>query len=375
MPNPAMRITDIDLAVVKLPLERPQATAIHRFDHVAALLVTVHTDAGVSGEGYAFCFDIERMQSIAALARSLKSHYVGRDPHDVEALWAEAFRSLNFYGQAGIAVISLTPFDVACWDVIGKAANRPLYQLFGACRSSVPIYASGGLWLSHTQAELEAEARAFLEQGFKAMKLRLGSARWQDDVKRVECVRAAIGDDIALMVDANQGLTPDKAIRLGRELERFNLVWFEEPLPTWDDAGNAALAAALDTAIASGETEYTRYGVRRMVEARAADIMMPDLQRMGGYTEMRKATDYLAARDVPVSPHIFTEHSMHIVASSRHGMYCESFPWFEPLFRQKVTLDEKGHAPMPTGPGVGFEFDWDRLESMRVGSPVLDERN
>lgn len=366
-----MRITGIELSVVKLPLERPQTTAIHRFDHVAALLVTVRTDTGLSGEGYAFCFDVERMQSIAALAQSLKSLYLGRDPHDVEALWAEAFRSLNFYGQAGIAVIAMTPFDVACWDLVGKAAGRPLYQLFGACRTSVPIYASGGLWLSAKPGQLQEEARAFLAQGFKAMKLRIGSARWQDDVARVECVREVIGPEIALMVDANQGLTPEKAIRLGRALERFDLVWFEEPLPTWDDAGNAALANALDTAIASGETEFTRYGVRRMVEARAADIMMPDLQRMGGFTEMRKAASYLAARDVPVSPHIFTEHSMHIVASSRHGLYCESFPWFEPLFKQKVQLDEHGHAAMPKGPGVGFEFDWERLDALKVASPVL----
>ncbi|MFL9900552.1 mandelate racemase/muconate lactonizing enzyme family protein [Paraburkholderia fungorum] len=361
-----IRITGIELAAVKLPLERPQTTAIHRFDHVAALLVTITTDAGITGEGYAFSFDIERMQSIAALAQSLKKLYIGRDPHDVEALWAETFRSLNFYGQGGIAVIAMTPFDVACWDIIGKAAQRPLYQLFGACRSSVPIYASGGLWLSSTLEELGAEAKKFLAQGFRAMKLRLGSPRWQQDVARVECVRDAIGEDIALMVDANQGLTPDKAIRLGRALEKFNLVWFEEPLPTWDDAGNAALTAALDTAIASGETEYTRYGVRRMVEARAANIMMPDLQRMGGYTEMRKVAGYLATRDVPISPHIFTEHSMHIVASAQNGLYCESFPWFEPLFQQKVTLDSDGRAALPKRPGVGFEFDWNRLESLRV---------
>ena len=125
----------------------------------------------------------------------------------------------------------MNPLDIACWDIIGKAAERPLYQLWGACRDRVPVYASAGLWMSSGLDELRAEARAFLEQGFKAMKVRLGSARWQDDVARVEALRDVIGDDIALMADSNQGLDLPRALRLGRALERFELKWYEEPLP------------------------------------------------------------------------------------------------------------------------------------------------
>lgn len=361
-----IRITDVRIAIVELPLEKPLRTAIHEISRAATLMVSIDTDAGLTGEGYGFCFDLAKLKSIAQMCESLRSHLIGRDPHDIEAIWAGMFRSLNFYGQAGVAVLAMSPLDIACWDLIGKAAGRPLYKLFGACRDRVPVYASAGLWLSSDIAELRSEAAGFVRQGFKAMKMRLGSPRWQDDVARVEAVRDVIGPDFTLMADANQSLSAIAALRLARALEPCRLAWFEEPMPTWCHKETAALALALDTPIANGETEYTRYGVRTMVEAGAADILMPDLQRMGGYTEMRKAMAYLATLDIPVAPHIFTEHSLHLVASSPNAIYAEHMPWFEPLFQERMTLGSDGLVDLPQGPGVGFRFDWDAVDRWRV---------
>lgn len=361
-----MRVTQLHTKMVSLPLEAPLRTAIHEISSVCCLLVTLDTDAGLSGEGYGFCFHPERLQSLAQFVDSLAPLVVGRDPHHVEEIWADTLRELNFYGQAGIAVLAMNPIDIALWDLVGKAAGQPLYRLWGACRDRVPAYASGGLWLSTPAGELEAEARGFLDQGFRAMKLRLGSARWQDDVARVEAVRGAIGPDIALMVDANQGLDLARALKLGRELGRFDLVWYEEPVPTWNDDAHRALARALDVSLASGESEYTVRGIRRMVENGCADILMPDLQRMGGYTEMRRAAHYLAAMDIPLSPHIFTEHSLHVLASSPNGFYAEHMPWFAPLFREEMEIDADGMVGLPAGPGTGFTFDSDRIEAFRL---------
>ncbi len=361
-----MRITDLRIAAAELPLSKPLRTAIHEIRNVCCLLLTLETDTGLQGEGYGFAFNMDRLRSTIRFIESLRTHVVGRDPHDVEAIWSDLFRAFNFHGQAGVAILAVNPIDIACWDIVGKAAGRPLFKLFGAHRDRVPVYASGGLWLSSNPQELADEARQFLAQGFKAMKLRLGSPRWQEDVLRVEAVRDAIGPDVALMVDANQGLDPTRAIRLGRALERFDLVWFEEPLPTWDDDGNAELARALDVPIASGETEYTRYGIRRMAERKAADILMPDLQRMGGYTEMRKAVHYLAANDLRVAPHIFTEHSLHIVASAPNAIYAEHMPWFAPLFCEQMELDSAGMVSLPDRPGIGFTFNWDEIEGHRM---------
>jgi L-alanine-DL-glutamate epimerase-like enolase superfamily enzyme len=179
------------------------------------------------------------------------------------------------------------------------------------------------VWLSSNITELEQKAKALVSAGFKAMKLRLGSKRWQDTVNRVAAVNNAIGGDMRLMVDVNQGLSVGNALRLGRALDSFGLAWFEEPVPTWNDARSAAIAPRLDTLVASRETEYTRYGIKRMVEAQCADIHILDLQRMGGYTETCKVIQYLVAHGLPKAPHIFTEHSLHLVAAAANATWCE----------------------------------------------------
>jgi len=194
------------------------------------------------------------------------------------------------------------------------------------------------------------------------MKIRLGATHWRDDVARVQAVREVIGDDITLMADANQGMDLDRALRLGRKLAHFDLAWFEEPVPTWNDDHAAELVRRLPMPVASGETEYTRYGIRRMARERAASVFMPDLQRMGGYTEMLKAVRYLAAHDLPVSPHIFTEHSLHIVAAASNATWGEHMPWFEPLFHERMTIDADGCVAVPDRPGVGFTFNWDAID-------------
>lgn len=361
-----LRITAVNTAMVALPLERTLKTSIHEISTVCCLLVTIQTNTGLVGEGYGFCFDPGRLAAIKQFTDTLAPIVLGRDPHEVQAFWRAFIRGTNFYGQSGISVIAYNPIDVACWDLIGKAAGRPLHQLFGTCRTRVPVYASAGLWLSSSRDELCEEARGFVQQGFKAMKMRLGSSDWREDVSRAEAIRAIIGPDITLMADANQGLTAAQALRLGRALVPVDLAWFEEPVPTWDDQAAAMLVRKLDTPIASAETEYTAVGIRRMVEHGAATVFMPDLQRMGGYTEMMKVARYLGAMDLPMAPHIFTEHSLHVVAASPHATWCEHMPWFAPLFNEKMAVESDGTVCVPDRPGAGFTFNWDRIDSMRI---------
>lgn len=366
-----VRITAMRTALVRLPLERTLKTSIHDISSVCCLLVTLETNVGIVGEGYGFCFDVRRLAAISQFTQTLAPIVVGQDPHNVRRFWADFLKSCNFYGQSGVAILAYNPIDIACWDLVGKLADRPLYQLFGAYRERVPVYASGGLWLSSSQSELCAEAQAFVAQGFKAMKMRLGSRDWRQDVARVEAVRGTIGPDITLMADVNQGLDGTKALRLGKALEPFDLEWFEEPVPTWDDDAGAMLVRKLDIAVASGETEYTSHGIRRMARHGAATVFMPDLQRMGGYTEMMNAVHYLGARDLAVAPHIFTEHSLHIVAAAANATWCEHMPWYAPLFNQKMTIETDGMVRVPDRPGVGFTFDWDNIEKYRVSDSDL----
>ena len=250
----------------------------------------------------------------------------------------------------------------------GKALGVSLGDLLGRKRDKIPAYASGGLWTSMSITELQAEAKSFLSQGFKAMKMRVGLPDIGEDVERVAAVRETIGNDIILMVDANQGLNVTKAIRLGRQLEKYNLAWFEEPVQAYDLAGSAVVANALDTPIASGETEYTRYGFHDMLEKKSADILMPDLERVGGVSEWLKVAHMAAAKDIPVSPHIFTEHSLQLCAAVSNVNYAEHMPWFTGLFKEKMELVD-GEIIIPNRPGMSFSFDPDAVERFTISLP------
>jgi L-alanine-DL-glutamate epimerase-like enolase superfamily enzyme len=350
---------------VEIPLDKPIRTAIHDVRTLGCVLVYLDTDEGTSGEAYNFTMNAARLDILQAMIESLAPHVVGRDPHAVEGIWDAMWRDINFFGHKGVSIFAISTLDTACWDLVGKAAGQPLYKLFGSCRDSVAVYASGGLWLSLSIDELVAESRAFLADGFRAMKMRVGKDRIDEDVERVAAVREAIGPDVALMADANQGFSVGHAVRLGRRLEEFRLEWFEEPVPAWDLEGHAAVAAALDTPIASGETEYTRYGMRDMLTAKAADILMPDLQRIGGLTELRRVASLALSWDIPISTHIFTEQSLSIAGSATNCIYLEHMPWFEILYREKMSLVD-GRMAMPEGDGLGFSFDADAVDRYRI---------
>jgi L-alanine-DL-glutamate epimerase-like enolase superfamily enzyme len=357
-----MKITDVRTALVDIPLPAPVKTAIHDIRSAGAVLVSVDTDDSVTGEGIVFAMNGDRLDALDKTVRGLAPRVIGRDPAHVEAIWQDIYG--NDRGNDTVAVLSA--FDTACWDIVGKALDWPLYRIFGASRERVPTYASGGLWLSRTIDELVAEARDFVAAGFRAMKLRVGNARPLDDVERAAAVREAIGPDIALMVDANQGFDAAQAIALGRALAPFDIGWFEEPVAATDRAGHAEVRAAVPMAVASGENEFTRYGIRALIEAGGADVLMPDLQRIGGLTEMRRAAALAAAYDLPVSTHIFTEQSLSLAGSAPNCMSVEHMPWFAPLYREKVVLED-GDLLMPTGPGLGFTFDPDSVDRYRIG--------
>lgn len=355
------RITDITTKRVDLPLDIPVITPMHEIRSISCLLVTITAENGVSGEGFAFCFGRERLLVIEAMVHALRSEINGANALDPAALWENIFKSQNFFGYAGIAVIAMSPIDMACWDIVGKTRGQPLSAVFGHTREKVPAYASGGLFLYTETEALEGEARGLMDQGFKAMKLRLGDLPVSKNIERVEAVRAAIGPDIGLMVDVNQGLSVADAMALGRELERFDLLWYEEPIPTWDHHGHAELTANLKTPVASGETEYLRFGIRNMIERRSADILMPDMQRLGGFTDFLRSIEDIKAANLRWSPHLFTEHSLHLVTDGCDIV--EHMPWFTPLFREKLELDDDGMLEVPTRPGIGFSFDLDALEA------------
>ncbi len=351
-----MKITKVETLPLVMPLDEPIGSALGPMHSFGCVLVFVHDDAGRVGENLIFTLNDRRTRVLRQMVDELADVLVGHDAGHIAGFWARAWKDINFLGHKGVPVVGISALDGALWDLLGKTTGQPLYRLLGGARDRVPAYHSGGLWLSRSQDELVREARSFIDAGFRAMKMRLGSADPAVDLARVRAVREAIGPDIRLMADANQSLTESQAIRLGRGLEAFDLTWFEEPLPAWDVEGLARVAAALDTPIASGETEYTRYGFRRMLELRSADVLMPDLQRVGGVSEFMRVGHMAESHDIPVSSHLFPEASIQVLGALANASYLEYMPWFSPLFNEQLTF-ENGDAVVPERPGFGFTFD------------------
>lgn len=355
-----MRVSAVETQPVVVRLGRPIGSALGQIAKFGCILVTVRTDGGITGENLIFTLNDRRTAVLRQMVDELADVAVGQDAGHIAGFWARAWKDVNFLGHKGVPVAGISAIDGALWDALGKTVGLPLYRLLGGAQDRVPAYHSGGLWLSRSVDELVEEAQGFVAQGFRAMKMRLGLPDPADDIARVKAVRDAIGPDVKLMADANQGLTEAQAIRLGRRLEPFDLTWFEEPLPAWDLDGLARVAAALDTPIASGETEYTRYGFRRMLELRSADILMPDLQRVGGVSEFMRVGHMAESHDIAVSSHLFPETSVQVLGALSNATFLEYMPWFSPLYNEALEFRD-GSAVVPERPGWGFTFNRDYI--------------
>jgi len=352
-----MKITKLRTQVVEFPYNPPMGLSANNFLRTGScVLVFLESDQGAVGEGLVYAFNGDRIKLYHDLVASFASLLTGKDPTQSGAIFAALWGNIRTLGQSGFAVNAIAGLDMALWDLRAKLAGLNVANLIGACRTTMPVYHSGDYWSTLTLDEIQNNAAAQMKQGFRAFKLRL-TGQNADDIARVKAMRAVIGPKNALLVDLNQRSTVTNAIRLGRALEEFDLTWFEEPLPWHDHAGEAEIAAALDTPVASGESVYTSRGILEMLKARACDIVMPDLQHMGGPTEFLKAAHYAQAFNTPVSNHCFTEMSMSLLAAIPHANWVEHMPWLEPVYRERIELNKDGHAVMPTAPGWGFSFD------------------
>lgn len=361
-----MRVTGLRTMVVEIPLERPtQNSSGVRNDRVACVLIFLDTDAGVTGESFVFTNGGRRIEVLETMIASLAPAVVGEDVRYAERLWDRLWKELYFLGHQGVTVFGLAAIDTAMWDAKGKALGQSVAHLLGAAHERVPVYCSAGLWLSATPDELAAEAAGYVARGFKGVKMRVGKPHVEEDVERAAAVRKAIGPGVALMCDASRGFTADHAIRLGRRLEAFDLTWFEEPVAPYDYQGSARVAAALDTPIASGETEATRYGFRSMLEAGSADIWMADLARVGGVSEFVKVAHLAAAHDIAISNHLFTEQSLCLLGAFANATWLEFMPWTSGLYREAIAVED-GHVTVPDRPGLGFTFDPDAVDRHRI---------
>jgi len=308
-------------------LELPQSS-MPAFTFHAWLIVEIFTDAGLVGLGNGALAPQVTKQVIDLY---LKPLLIGQDPWDVERLWQHMYRKTIAFGRKGIGMVAISAVDIALWDLMGKSAKQPVFRLLGGkTKEHIPVYASR---LYSTELDqLAAEARRYKEEGFRAMKLRFGwgprdgADGMRRNIDLVRTVRETIGDGIDLMADAYMGWTLDYAKRMLPLLDPFHLRWLEEPVIPDDIRGYAELKSAGRVPIAGGEHEFTVYGFRDLLLARALDYLQFDTNRVGGITQARKIAALAEAHSVPVIPHAGQMHNYHIVMSSLNSPMAEYFP-------------------------------------------------
>jgi L-rhamnonate dehydratase len=292
------------------------------------LIVEIFTDAGLIGIGNAALSPRLTKQTIDLY---LKPVLIGADPFDVEYLWQLMYRKTMAFGRKGIGMTAISAVDIAIWDVIGKATGQPVFRLLGGrTKAKIPVYASR--LYSQPLDQLAAEAKSYKEQGYRAMKLRFGwgpvdgAGGMQRNLDLVRTVRETVGDEVDVMCDAYMGWTLDYARRMLPLLERFNLRWLEEPVIPDDIHGYAALKAMGVLPIAGGEHEFTLYGFRELIEAKAVDYIQFDTNRVGGITQARKISALAEAHSIPVVPHAGQMHNFHVVMACLNSPIAEYFP-------------------------------------------------
>lgn len=360
-----MKIIRMRTAQAVIPFDPPIGIGRAELRSNGCVLVWLESDQGPVGEGLVCSLNADRLGLLEQMVRSLEPLVVGLDPGMSGSFTARAGATARSLGGAGIPVLAQAAIENALCDLRAKILGVNVSHMLGAHRASVPAYHSGELWITKSIGELQEAAAAHLRAGFRAMKMRL-KGDIKEDIERVRAMREAIGPAIALMADLNQKMTVSDAIRLGRELEEFGLAWLEEPIASHDHEGEAAIAAALDTPIASGESVYTSRAAFEMLRLRSVDVLMPDLQRMGGPPEFLKAASLAEAFNVTVSGHLFPEMSLALMAAIPNAATLEYMPWASPIYAEKVQLDAQGHAVVPARPGWGFSFDADAVKRFSV---------
>ena len=363
-----MKITSLRTELVHLPfssvIKQEGLGELHSLDCV---LVYLETDAGLVGEGLVFSINKQRLSSLYDMVRSFEPLVAGLDPAFGGSFGSRVLSVVGPSGPSSMAIVGMAGIDEAILDLRAKAAGLNVSRLLGACRTAIPVYRSVGLGHDYSLDELQRAAAGFVETGFRGMKMNVGKHSMEEDVARVRAVREAIGPSVSLRADLNQRSTVSQAIQLGRMLEPFNLAWLEEPVRYHDHAAEAAIAAELDTPIASGESVFGYRGILEMLQLRAADVIMPDLQRMGGPTGYLKATHLAEAFDTPVSSHLCHEMNLALLATVPNAVVLEHAPWFEAIYREKLELNSEGQAIVPDTPGWGFSFDPVAVKRYRGG--------
>ena len=371
-----MRISDIKVHLLSFPLAKKWITSAGPLGKRDTIIVEVFTDEGIVGYGEAHHANAPPIVA-QIIEQVLKPIVLGANPFYHPSIVAAMYERIFLLGQTGISTIALSGVEMALWDIVGKARGVSVSHLLGRCRDTIRVYAGGSSLGWQNPEDLVQEALNLVSRGFTALKLRIGRGV-RLDLQSVQAVREAVGENVDLIVDANCGYNRQGAMQLARELENYNVLWFEEPLPSNDLHGYKLLAQKTITPLAAGENFFTLSGFQTALSIGSFDILQPDCCKTGGLSESYKIACLGSSMHLNCAPHIFAgaiglAASLQLLASIPNGLICE----FDAMTQQPLRDDivsrpfelEGGSLRIPEDPGLGVELVLERFDKY----PYLDK--
>ena len=364
MQLPTLTFKSISARAVVLKLRRPVVARIATMTEFPLILIDLYTEEGIVGRSYLEPYTIKTMRYLVPALHDFGEILRGRRVAPVE-LYDLARKSLHFVGYQGLSMIAVSGLDMAAWDALAKASGVPLCVLLGGSVGPVKAYNSNGLWLQAPEA-LGAEAVALRDEGgFTALKVRLGRERMRDDVAAIDAIRAAVGDEMELMADYNQGLHLGEALQRCHMIDDAGLAWIEEPVVYDNFNGYAQLAAELKTPIQIGENFYGPRDLYNALQAKACDLVMPDFMRIGGVTGWLRASAIAGAAGIPMSTHLYPEVAAQVMRVTETAHWLEWQDWANPILQKPYEIRD-GLLHIPNVAGIGLEWNEDAVTANRA---------
>lgn len=323
----------------------------------------IHTDAGIKG--------VSMTKGPRSLIEKFAKKIRGVNLLQVEKVWHHMYYYDRKPVAKGTELHAIGSVDLAVWDIVGKALGLPVHAVLGTFQTEITAYAAGGYYAENKGIkELVEEMESYAREGYQYVKMKVGGLPAREDADRVHEVCHALGKDVRVMVDANNGYgSAYEAIRFGRMVEDLDLYWFEEPVAPDDWRGNAEVRDELDIPIVAGENEYTRWGARDLIENHCCDILNLDTIKSGGITEYRKIAALASAFHVPVAPHGYAHMNIHLVASLDNAIILETYPLKARDFNPALPAFpiKNGKVTAPSAPGLGMEVEESILKKYKMG--------